>query len=272
MTNILPFSTSFYANRIDERLGAAATRVGNTGPTHEVSRSSDTAGVRDNVTIKAGARVDPSLIGRVGMTSGLREASSLLQVADAGLSRIDGKLNEMRALAEVAATNPMGKFERVVLNDAFMELMGESDKIVPGAEFNGKNPLAGFDQDVDLGDGETMSISLLSMLMGDFAPDLASDDLLSQEHALKSIRDIDAAKEKVANVREDIAFMQARISAALTGGSRSLALDTFHGFDGQIDVGGEHARGISRQVVLEALMPRDQSDDKGPPAETDDRS
>ena len=206
------------------------------------------------------------------MTSGLREASSLLQVADAGLSRIDGKLIEMRALAEVAATNLMGKSERVVLNDAFMELMGESDKIVTGAEFNGKNPLAGFDQDVDLGDGETMRISLPSMLMGDFAPDLASDDLLSQEHALKSIRDIGAAKEKVVNVREDIAFMQARISAALTGGSGSLALDTIHGFDGQIDVGGEHARGISRQVVLEALMPRDQSDDKGPPAETDDRS
>ena len=103
------------------------------------------AAYRIDVSIKAGAQVTTNAVGRVQAADGLREASSFLQVADAGVARIDGKLGEMRALAEVAATAAMGMFERVVLNDAFKELMGESDQIARETEFNGKNSLAGLD-------------------------------------------------------------------------------------------------------------------------------
>lgn len=182
MTNILPFPTSFHGAGLNERFGGVSARADGAAPSNGAGGVTEAGGVRDDVSIKAGAQVTTNAVGRV-------------QAADAGVARIDGKLGEMRALAEVAATAAMGMFERVVLNDAFKELMGESDQIARETEFNGENPLAGFDQDVDLGNGEILSISLPSMVMSDIAPELAGDDLLSQENSLKTIVDIDQARE-----------------------------------------------------------------------------
>lgn len=265
MTNILPYSAAFHGKALDEKSGGVSARVDDAGRTGAVNQTPDAVGVLDNVAVKTGAQVTASAMVGIKTASGLREASSLLQVADAGLSRIDGKLKEMRALAEVAATSPMDLFDRVVLNDAFRELMGESDGIARKTEFNDKNPLAGFSQEIDLGNGETLSISILSMTMESFAPKLAGDDLLSQDNALKTIVDIDTARETVANVREDIAFMQARINAALMGGG-GTALETIQGFGDQVDVGAEHASAISQDVVLQALRPNDQQKTAGAPA------
>lgn len=268
MTNILPFTTSVSGTGLNERFSGVSARADNISQGNEVAKTLDIVGARDNVSIKAGAQVTASAIGKIDIAGGLREVSSLLQVADAGLVRMDRKLDEMRALAEVAATAPMGTFDRVVLNDAFQELMGEADGIARDTEFNGKNPLAGYSQEVDLGDGkEPMELLLPSMRIGEFAPELAGDDLMSQENALKSIRDIDAAKQTIADVREDIFSMQTLISAALMGGGGgSMALDTIQGFGDQIDVGAEIARAISREVVLEALLPRDRPRNSTPPA------
>ncbi|NQU72623.1 MAG: hypothetical protein HQ514_18895 [Rhodospirillales bacterium] len=265
MTNILPYSTAFHGKALDERSGGVSARVDGAGRTGAVNQTPDAVGARDNVVIQAGAQVTASAMVGITFAGGLREASSLLQLADAGLSRIDGKLNEMRALAEVAATSPMDVLDRVIINEAFKELMGESGEIARKTEFNGKNPLAGVSQEIDLGNGEMPSISIRSMMMESFAPKLAGDDLLSQDNALKSIVEIDAAKETVANVREDIAFMQARIGGALMGGG-GMALETIQGFGDHVDVGAEHASAISQEVVLEALRPNDQLKTAGAPA------
>jgi hypothetical protein len=256
MTNILPFSTAFHGKALDERSGGLSARVDGAGRTGTVNQTPEAVGARENVAVKAGAQVTASVMAGIKTAGGLREASSLLQVADAGLSRIDGKLNEMRALAEVAATSPMGEFEQVIINEAFRELMGESDGITRKTEFNGNNPLAGYSREIDLGNGETQNISNPSMLMESFAPKLAGDDLLSQENALRAIVGIDAAKETVADVREDIAFMQARIGGALMSDG-GTAPETISGFGDQVDVGAGHVHAVSLEVVLEALMPND---------------
>jgi hypothetical protein len=255
MTNILPYSMPINRTGLEDRLSGVSARVESSGPASAVGQTSDAAGAVDNVAIKAGARVSTA--------SSLREASSLLQVADAGLARIDHKLDEMRALAEVAATAPLSKFDRVVLDGAFSELMGEINSIARETEFNGINPLAGFDQSYGL-DGEgSLDISIGSMEVGQFAPDLAKDDLLSQENALKSIVDVDKAKEKVADIREDIAGWQAEISVALGGGG-SMALDTIQSFSGLMSEGAEIAAAISRQVVMDALLPHEEASNDEP--------
>ena len=263
MTNILPFPTSFHGAGLNERFGGVSARADGPAPSNGAGGVTEAGGVRDDVSIKAGAQVTTNVVGRVQAADGLREASSFLQVADAGVAWIDGKLGEVRALAEVAATAAMGMFERVVLNDAFKELMGESDQIARETEFNGKNPLAGFHQDVDLGNGEILSISLPSVVMSDIAPELAGDDLLSQENSLKTIVDIDEARERIADIREDIASMLAVISVALKGGGGSMALDTIQSYGDFIDEGADLARAISREVVLEALLPAERSDRNG---------
>ena len=81
------------------------------------------------------------------------------------------------------------------------------------------------------------------MVMSDIAPELAGDDLLSQENSLKTIVDIDQARERIADIREDIASIQAVISVALTG--------------------ADLARAISCEVVLVALLPAERSDRNG---------
>ena len=57
--------------------------------------------------------------------------------------------------------------------------------------------------------------------------------------------------------------MQAVISVALTGGGGSMALDTIQSYGDLIDEGADLARAISREVVLEALLPAERSDRNG---------
>lgn len=266
MTNILPFHTSVYGRELNQRSGEVSARVETPVRTHAVGATPDVGGVGDSVAVKAGGQVTAGAVGRVGVSGGLREASSMLQVADAAIVRIDRKMDEMRALAEIAATAPMSKFDRAVINEAFAELMGEINDIVNETEFNGQKPLAGLNQSYSLGGDRALDISIPSMELGKFAPELAGDDLLSQYNSLKAILDVDAAKEKIADVREDIAGWQAEISVAMNGGAGSRALDTIQEFTGPINEGAEISRAISREVVQQALLPGDLSDRDGAPA------
>lgn len=57
--------------------------------------------------------------------------------------------------------------------------------------------------------------------------------------------------------------MQVVISVALKGGGGSMALDTIQSYGDLIDEGADLARAISREVVLEALLPAERSDRNG---------
>ncbi len=225
----------------------------------------------DEVSIAKSASLAAGRIEPVSNVTGLREAAALLQVADAGLVGINGTLDEMKALAKVVTTTITSAFERAVLDSDFLKLMGEIDEIAKSTEFNGEKPLAGdgegnaFTQSYGFGaSGETFDIELPSLLLTDFAPDLAQANLLTYENALKAEANIDQTQAKIDAVRDLIDRYQTEISVLLLGGEgESLALDMIHGFGEGAD-GADLARDISQTVVLQSMYGSDGGADQIP--------
>ena len=74
-----------------------------------------------------------------------QDGISLVQTAEGALNEVSGALIRMRELAVQAATGTLGSEERGYLNDEFLALMTEIDRISDVTEFNGKYLLNGLE-------------------------------------------------------------------------------------------------------------------------------
>lgn len=224
----------------------------------------------------SGVTVDPSvklaghLVSFAATGAELRSAATLLQVADAGLIRIDGKLDEMRSLAEFSATEPLSALDRAKLNEDFIGLRGELNKIAATTEFNGINPLAEpFTMTVDLGHGDgPLEISLGGATAADLSPGLATADIMTIENAEKAIKNIEEAKAKVGAMRVYIAEKLMLIEIAAIGVDFNGVLDSIDEFNIGSDPQAEYAQAISQKILLEAFSLSD--DENGTEANTVD--
>lgn len=266
-------SAAFLASRLEQGISGASSRAGVPASGDAIPATDTVSGAKDTVSINSGTSVSVTARDKIGMDGGLREAAVLLQVADAGFARISEKLDEMKALAQIVTTTATSVYERALLTVDFSEVGDEIDKIARETEFNGMNPLAGngeggpFAKSYDLGNGESLVISFGSMLLSDFSPELAADNLMTEENALEAIEHIDTAQEVIVGIRHEFKLMGIRLSVALHGGGAGPnALDTIRAFGDQVDVGAEHARAISQKVLTQARLLPDSPDALGAPA------
>lgn len=123
------------------------------------ARTVDFGGVRvksDRVAVAAGAQFGQQLAELRQAAANAAAGASLLDVADAGLSRIDTKLTRLNELAEQAALTPVerpdGSFytpaelssqERAVLNSEFQNLVADIDDVASSTAFNEIGLLSG---------------------------------------------------------------------------------------------------------------------------------
>ncbi len=146
---------------------------------------------------------------------------SLLQIADGGAANVGGLLARLRELAEQSASGVLGSNERSFLDQEFLALRSEIDRISAVTEFNGVKLLSGTGNDAlglqigfrsSANDTLTLSLNDLDRI----SLGLTTANVSTSAAALASLGTIDSAISAVASARANIGSLQNRIDAAVT--------------------------------------------------------
>ena len=145
---------------------------------------------------------------------------SLLQIADGGAGNIGGLLARLRELAAQSASGILGANERSFLDQEFLALRSEIDRISAVTEFNGVKLLSGTGNDalsIQIGfrssANDTLSLSLNDL--DRVALGLTTANVSTSASALVALGQIDSAISAVASARANIGSLQNRIDAAV---------------------------------------------------------
>jgi flagellin len=145
---------------------------------------------------------------------------SLLQIADGGAANIGGLLSRLRELASQSASGILGSNERSFLDQEFVALRSEIDRISNVTEFNGTKLLSGTGNDslsIQIGFrssvNDTLALSLNDLNTG--ALNLTSTNVSTSQAALAALSNIDSAISAVASARANIGSLQNRLDAAV---------------------------------------------------------
>jgi flagellin len=145
---------------------------------------------------------------------------SLLQIADGGAANIGGLLARLRELAEQSASGILGSNERSFLDQEFVALRSEIDRISAVTEFNGVKLLSGTGNDslsIQIGfrssANDTLTLSLNDLDTSRLS--LTSVNVSTSANALSALSNIDSAISAVASARANVGSLQNRIDAAV---------------------------------------------------------
>ena len=146
---------------------------------------------------------------------------SLLQIADGGAANVGGLLARLRELAEQSASGVLGSNERSFLDQEFLALRSEIDRISAVTEFNGVKLLSGTGNDslgLQIGfrssANDTLTLSLNDLDRVSLG--LTTANVSTSAAALASLGTIDSAISAVASARANIGSLQNRIDAAVS--------------------------------------------------------
>ena len=141
---------------------------------------------------------------------------SLLQVADGGAANIGNLLARLRELAAQSASGILGSTERSFLDQEFVALRSEIDRISSVTEFNNVKLLSGSGNDslsIQIGfrssSNDTLSLSLNDLTTSALA--LTSTNVSTSASALTALASIDSAISAVASARATIGSLQNRM-------------------------------------------------------------
>ena len=128
---------------------------------------------------------------------------SLLQIADGGAANIGGLLARLRELAEQSVSGILGANERSFLDQEFVALRSEIDRISAVTEFNGVKLLSGTGNDslsIQIGfrssANDTLTLSLNDLDTSQLS--LTNVNVSTSANALSALGNIDSAISAVA--------------------------------------------------------------------------
>jgi len=183
---------------------------------------------------------------------------SLLAIADGGAEGIGNLLGRLRELAEQSASGILGSNERSFLDQEFVALRSEIDRISSVTEFNGVKLLSGTVNDslsIQIGfrssANDTLSINLNDLHVG--ALNLTTVNVSTSGNALDALSNIDSAISAVASARANIGSLQNRIDAAV--GNLQVAGENITAAESRIrdaDIAFETAKFVRNQILVQA--------------------
>ncbi|MDA0652329.1 MAG: flagellin [Proteobacteria bacterium] len=159
-------------------------------------------------------------------TSGLKQAqinagqgSSMLQVADGGMARINDVLTRMKSLAVQAGSGSLSSAGRSAINTEFQALASEVDRISEDTEFTGTKLLDGSSGSIDfkIGTGADPSSDELSVSLSattTSALSLGGADVLAKGNADAAIGAINNAIDTIQIARTQVGAGQSRLEFA----------------------------------------------------------
>jgi len=204
-----------------------------------INRASDDA---------AGLSIRETMTSQInGLNNAVRNANdgiSLLQTADGALNEVSTMMQRMRELATLSRTDTYSSVQKAALNDEYVQLASEIDRIGEKTQWNGMNILDGsggvagsdgnFEFQIGANAGDTYAVSIASMFTSAaFALDTTSissaavasgaisalDDALSTLNSQRSV--IGAAVNRLTHAVDNLTNI-----AQNTSDSRSKVEDT----------------------------------------------
>lgn len=183
---------------------------------------------------------------------------SLLQIADGGAEGIGNILGRLRELAAQSASGILGANERSFLDQEFVALRSEIDRISSVTEFNGVKLLSGSENDslsIQIGFrssiNDTLSLSLKDLDTGTLS--LSVVNVSTSENALSALSNIDNAISAVASARANVGSLQNRLDAAVQ--NLQVASENITAAESRIrdaDIAFETAKFVRNQILVQA--------------------
>jgi flagellin len=183
---------------------------------------------------------------------------SLSQVADGALKEVHGLLNRMRELATQARNGTYNGTQRGFLNDEFVELRSEIDRIVATTEFNGISLIdgsqaAGVAFQVGIGTSGNDRLTLSLATSSASALGIAASTVSTTGAADTAIAAIDTAIERVSTRRAGVGAMQNRLQVTMSNlDSYASNLSAANSRIVDVDIAAETAEMTKHNILVQA--------------------
>ncbi len=212
----------------------------------------DAAGLGISETLRAQVR---------SINQAVRNANdgiSLLQIADGGAANIGNLLARMRELAAQSASGILGANERSFLDQEFVALRSEIERISAVTEFNNVKLLSGSENDslsMQIGfrssANDTLTLSLNDLDTNTLS--LTNVNVSTSGNAVSALANIDNAISAVASARANIGSLQNRLDAAVQ--NLQVASENVTAAESRIrdaDIAFETAKFVRNQILVSA--------------------
>jgi len=254
----LTVNTNLSANRAMTQLGQTGRALNGSfqriSSGLRISKAADDAaglGVAENLKVAySSARVAQRNVG---------DGVSMIAVAEGATSEVASILGRMRELAVQSASETLGDDERAYIQDEYVALASEVDRIAGTTEFNGQALTDGtattFGVQVGINNtaNDQVDITMGDLTAATLGVDTGSIDMSTASGASSALTGIDAAIEMVSGYRSDYGAAENRLGSALNN------LETFAentaAAESQIrdaDFGYESAELAKNQVLQQA--------------------
>jgi len=183
----------------------------------------------------AGLAISEKLRARIrGLSQAQRNSNdgiSLIQVAEGGLNEVQNLLIRLRELGVQSASDTIGSKEREYLNEEFLALKDEINRIANGSDFNGTKLLngSGGSIDIQVNTGGENILGVDRITIPAFRADVNTDKLGidatevgTKANAQKALAMIDIAIDSVSGIRGDFGAIQNRLASTVSNISISL--------------------------------------------------
>ena len=213
--------------------------------------SDDAAGLGVSETLRAQIRS----INQATRNAG--DGISLTQTADGAAESIGSLLGRMRELATQAASGTVGTTERSYLDQEFVALRSEIDRISTTTEFNGQALLSGASNTFSVfvgfksGSGNSLSVALDDLDVASVGLTGASVSTAASAQAMLS--QIDGAISSVATARANYGSIQSRFDAAIQ--NLTVTAENFTAADSRIrdaDIAQETSLFTRNQILTQS--------------------
>ncbi len=213
--------------------------------------SDDAAGLGVSETLRAQIRS----INQATRNAG--DGISLTQTADGAAASIGSLLGRMRELATQAASGTVGTTERSYLDQEFVALRSEIDRISTTTEFNGQALLSGASNTFSVfvgfksGTGNSLSVALSDLDVATVGLTGASVSTAAAAQAVLS--NIDGAISSVATARANYGSIQSRFDAAIQ--NLTVTAENFTAADSRIrdaDIAQETSLFTRNQILTQS--------------------
>ncbi len=181
---------------------------------------------------------------------------SLTQIADGAASTIGNLLSRLRELSSQSASGTVGNTERSYIDQEFVALRSEIDRIATTTEFNGQALTSGSSISFSIqvgfrsGTGNTLALALADITTSSLG--LSSVNVSTSANASSALGNIDSAISAIATARSNYGSIQNRFEATIA--NLQITSENLTSAESRIrdaDVAAETAQFTKNQILVQ---------------------
>ncbi len=253
-TNVSAVNAQRNLNRTQGSLGTSLARLS--------SGMRITAGKDDAAGLAISEKLRAQIRGLAQAERNANDGISLVQTAEGALNEVSGALIRMRELSVQASTGTLGSEEREYLEDEFLALVSEIDRIATVTEFNGQQLLDGTAStgiDFQVGLDDVSADRITASVLNTHTSQIGTTAALNAQHisqaslAQDALAVIDAAIKDISGVRGDLGATQNRLSITVNNlATQRENLSAANSRIRDVDVASETVNMTRNQILMQA--------------------